>query len=275
MRERVHLLCCALAIGALGQAASASMYAFDWTRPSQTVVDANATGPYSYQIDNTEVGDLAGQLNAITATYDSDAGRLTFSLNIGAPALVGQILGGFSLVLTNGAMPDGPGQWTSYYFDASGISPVLTGYAYNGHPWSPSYEDGSWLPGVQAPDPIFSSLNDVDGVVNNATDNEEVDGTHTWAFDINVASILSHSPLYPQPWAWDGTGFDDEIGLWLKTFTNVHTTYDDDGFVAGACYSPKSGYYDTDHQPTVPAPGAGALLALAALCGRSRKRRVD
>lgn len=271
MRER-ELLFCALAVAALGQAAHASVFAFDWTRPSQAIIDANPTIPYGYQIDNTHVGEMAGNINAISATYDDATNRLTFSLNIGTPNLPGQVLGGFSLVLTNGAMPAGPGQWTSFYFDASGISPVLTGYAYNGHPWSPSYEDGSWEPGVQPADPIFSSLNDVNNVINSVTNTEEGDGSHTLAFDINATSILAHSPLYPIGSGWQGTGFDELIGIWMRTFTNVHASYDEDGFLDGVCSSPKFGYFDVDNFPTVPAPGALALLGLAGLVGRRRQR---
>jgi MYXO-CTERM domain-containing protein len=274
VRERVLLCGCALAAGALSAGASADFYAFDWSRPDQPTIDANATGPFSYQVGNVHVGDNAGQINAIGATFNSDTNMMSWSINVGdvPDGAPGQSLSGFTVVLTNGAMPDGPGQVTQFYFDATGISPVLTGYAYNGHPWSPSYEDGSWLPGNQDPDRVFTSLNDTNGVVQNINDTTEGDGSRTWSFMINITSILAHVPLHPQPWPWVGTGFDDQIGLWVQTFTNAQVTYSQDGFVESVCYD-RVGYFDADHQPTVPAPGAAALFALAAVFGRSRRSR--
>jgi len=272
--KRETLLSCALIVGALTQAASANIYAFDWTRPSQAIIDANSTGPYSYQVGDVHVGDLAGQINAISATFNTSTNRLTFSLNIGDPVIAGQALGGFSLVLTDGGQASGPGEWASYFFDASGIAPTLTAYAYNGHPWSPSYEDGSWEPGNQIPDQIFTSLNDVNNVVASLGDVSELDGTRTWSFDIDVTSIVAHNPLYQQPWPWKGAGFTNSIGMLVQTATNVNVTYDENGFPVTVCYSPKTGYFGFDKQPAVPAPGAMALLAIAGLCARQRRRAI-
>jgi len=266
---------CALVVGALSQTASADFYAFDWVRPDQPTIDANATGPFSYQVGDVHVGDVAGQINALSATYNNSTNMLSWSINIGdvPDAAPGQILSGFTLVLTNGAMPDGPGQYTQFYFDATGVSPVLTGYAYNGHPWSPSYEDGSWLPGNQTPDHVFTSMNDVNNVVQSVNNTTEVNGSHTWSFTVDATSILAHMPMYAQPWPWVGTGFDDQIGIWVQTFTNATVTYDEDGYVEAVCYD-RVGYYDADHQSTVPAPGALALLGLAAVCVRRRRRHT-
>ena len=272
MRERQLLWFCALIVAALSASASADFYAFNWDRPDQPTIDANATGPFSYQIGNVHVGDSAGQINTIGATFNSSTNMMSWSLNIGQvpDGDPGQSLSGFSVVLTSGAMPDGPGQVAQFFFDATGVSPVLTGYAYNGHPWSPSFEDGSWLPGNQQPDRIFTSLNDVNGVTQSIDDTTEGDGSRSWSFMIDVTSILAHTPMYPQPWSWEGTGFGDEIGLWVQTFTNAQVNYDGDGYIESACYD-RVGYFDADNQSTIPAPGALALLSIGLLAVRRRR----
>lgn len=271
--KATHFCACALTAGFLAAPALGSVFAFNWSRPSDTTVEASRTGPFTYQVGSIAVDESAGRINAISASFDSLTNRMSWSLNIGdLPSnTASQSLSGFTLLLTGGGQPNGPGEVAQFYFDATGPSPILTAYAYNGHPWSPSHEDGSWLPGVQQPDRIFTSLNDSASVVQSLSDIVEADGSRRWSFDIDIASIVAHQPLYPQPWPWIGAGFGDEVGIFVQTFTDTHVSYSDDGYVSGVCVG-GMGSFEASHQPTVPAPGVASLLALAMVRGNRRRR---
>ncbi len=269
IHNRARLMCVLLGC-ALAQPAMGEVFNFNWARPSDDFIANNMINDTSYGIPGGEVNDAAGIIAAMSASYDTDLARFSWSVTFG-----GQLDGspfhttnGLWLVVTPGVMPLGlgEGQVAQLFFDGSGIDPVLTGYAYNGLGDGSSYADGSAEDGIQAPDGILSSISDPAAVLSlSHVDNG--DGTTTMSFEIDAGVVNDHIPLYAGEAPWTGVAFGDLIGVWMHTFTNVESAYED-GQLSDFGFA-RHGWVDGEN---LPAPGALALFALAGLAARRRRR---
>ncbi|MEQ1823329.1 MAG: PEP-CTERM sorting domain-containing protein [Fimbriimonadaceae bacterium] len=215
-----------------------------------------------------------GTINAITASFNTVTNRLTWRANFGNVPGTSAKTDGFHLVLSPGANPKGhAGELAILYFDATGGSPKLTAYNYNGFNGNSSYYDGSPQSGNQTPDRIKSSVASLDWV-NSLTVTNEANGTRTLGFDIDATALNIHNPLYPGNSPWTGAAFGDKLGVWFHTYSGLNTTYSNNGYLSSLSRQCE-GWLDLNDQTTqsVPEPASMAALGLgiAAVLRRRKK----
>lgn len=249
---------------AFAASAQAAVYSWQWT-PAST--DGTGVG----------VSHKAGRINSVDASFDSNTNRLTWMVNFGdVPNYSWLETEGFTLAINGGPNPKGhAGEMALLYFDASGGTPVLSAYAYNGLNNYLSYDDGSPRNGRQNPDRIVSSLLG-NSWINDLVVRNEADGTRTLGFDIDASIINNHTPNEPGPGGvgeWSGVAFGDTIGVWMHPFAGLDTRYGSFSRYLREWDPKKEGWLDGTDFNTVPEPGSIILLALggASLIARRRK----
>lgn len=270
-----------MAVAVVAPSLHAGMTGFSWERPDTVVYDPELPGgPFTYHQDMAQVNDMAGVIQSLNTSYDTATDEFAWSVTFDGQPGTTQFhqTQGFWLVVTDGEMPSSAGgQTAQFFFDASGGTPVLSAYAYNGLGDGSSFMDGSSMPGVQSPDPIFSSLNDPLGDIVNSLSVVENNGLTTMSFAIDADVVNEHNPLFPNGNGnpWQGLGFSDTVGIWFHPVTNVKTTYNQDGTLDCLDFA-RHGWWDGSNLPTVesavPAPGALVLLTVAGFAGRRRRR---
>ncbi|MEQ9206722.1 MAG: PEP-CTERM sorting domain-containing protein [Phycisphaerales bacterium] len=236
-------------------AAQADLYQWDWSADVDGVAGLNMN---------------AGEFQSIHAEFDTNTDRFVWSVTF-----ANQITDGYTLAVNNGPNPKGhAGELALIYFDASGADVRVTGYAYNGFNTTTSYQDGSQESGQQAADMIFaSSSTENASLVTAASVIDNIDGTRVMTLEMDASLINSHNPAYPGPEGpseWTGIGFEDYLGLWMHPFKNLNTSYDSNGLLTG--WSGQQGWFDGKDYPTVPAPGAFALMGLGGMIAGRRRR---
>ena len=198
---------------------------------------------YTFSKDNPPGSDNGGDIKNVTTSYNEDTEELEFSLT------VEDISEGFTVAINNGPNPKGHGgEMALIYFDASGVQPVVSVYAYNGLNTLTSWMDGSAAAGTQAPDQILNSIADA-GLFSNIEVIDNGDGTKTFNLAMDASTIQSHDPVYGPDGEWTGVSFQNEIGIWLHPVQGLDTSYDQDGFLTQWDIHGQ-GWYDTSHQPT-------------------------
>lgn len=251
MLSRIVLTASAIAAAALGS--TQTSYVFDWTQGAQ-----DSSG---------------GTLNRLTTSYAPSTHRFTFRANFGAvpgnPSLSTQ---GFWFVTTGGGKPslDG-GELAILYFDATGGSPKLTAYGYNGVSGNDSYADGSPAAGAQSPDRIRSSTLDTSWV-NDLRVEDEADGTKTMLFDIDATSIDTHNPAYPGSSAWTGLAYGSTIGVTIRPVAGLTTAYEA-GFLSSFTSS-HQGLLELTRENTTAVPEPASILAMGIGVSAILRRRT-
>jgi len=189
---------------------------------------------------DTYVWDFAGNdkgVGGIHGEYNADLARLTWSIDVEVAEA-----DGLAIVFSDGVNPIGQvGEYAMLYVDASGGDGVLmTAYAHNAQNNPRSWLDGDGVtPGTQAADGILPALTSaagdwVLGASVEATGEDGDVGTR-FSFVIDAARINAHSPLYTAPWSdgWKGTGFREELGVYLNAYTGLEASYGSAGFLEG------------------------------------------
>lgn len=256
----------ALALLTAGAASAGPIYSWDWAYGDAGLVNHNG-----------------GQINWIQSTFDTNTQRLSWYGNFGNGTRVRT--DGFTLALRSGGSPKyAASEVALLYLDTKGAAtgplavPTLTAYGYNGLTYNTSHVDGHADTGTQAPDRIASSALSGDWAYD-VSCVAHSDGTRTIGFDINLAEILGHTPLYSGAGPWTGAGYDDRLSLFMQTFSSLQTSYDS-GYLSNWSSTGK-GYLEVTNAETrpdvtdpVPEPASLALLALgAAALGAARLRR--
>lgn len=227
---------------------------------------------------NYAISNAGGAYSKVRSTYDTVTQRLTFSVTFGD-----RVTKGFALALRGGSSINGTASEVAMlYFDACSMaSPKISVYAYNGANSISSWKDGDGnTPGNQTPDRIVSS--GTSGFVNSATA-RDIDGGREMTFDINVATINSHVPMYGSARPWRGLRFGQNASIWMHQLGALTTTYGSAGPVngyltdwtmGGAGYFVGNNFY-ASASGVVPLPRAAwvglAGLAGAYVIGRRRK----
>jgi hypothetical protein len=217
---------------------------------------------YSYNIDNPNGSDRAGDITSLSTRYDSNTNILIWSSTINKKGK--SLANGFTLVLSNGADPKShANEYAVFYGDFK--TGNLTSYVYDGNRSSKNQWKGEFIQSFA-------------GVINTErTSRREL----SFDFSIDVASINSYIPKSGKKKVndWDGALFDDQVGIWYHPFVSKKIKYNNDGSIAKFKRG-KTSYYDTAHKATeVPEPGILALtgLGMIGMIGMvgARSRRKD
>lgn len=211
----------------------------------------------------------AGVMTRIYTRFNSNSGVLRWEVDF-----ADTVTDGFTLAMNDGPNPKGhAGELGLIYFDATGATPEITAYAYNGLNTSTSYKDGNGqVGGNQTPDMILGAAQRDQWVLNGSV--VPLGAGQRFILEIQVADIVSHDPMYPSGQNdWFGIGFAEKVGWWFHTYKNLQTSYEN-GHLTNWAFSTQ-GWSDTSNVTTtlVPAPGAVALAGFAALAATPRRRR--
>ncbi len=242
--------------------ANASLLTWNWTPATG--------GGFDVGVSNS-----AGEIKSVNATFNTATLDFTWYATFGSvPGHSTWKTDGFTLAVNNGPNPKGhPGELALLYFDATGSSPTLSVYGYNGLNAVTSYYDGKPQSGTQTPDRILTTKTNTSWVSDLTNDNNG-DGTRTLGFSINVKDIKSYIPINQGPNGladWFGLGFDDSLGVWMHPFAKLTTSYNANGFLTS--WDPKAeGYLDGRDFTTVPEPATLGLLAMTGLAMIRRRR---
>jgi hypothetical protein len=226
--------------------------------------------------------DTGGTVESINATFDSTSKRMTFDVFFtGATPGSSLITSGFWLVLDNGPNPKThAGELAILYFDAATLSaPKLSVYGYNGQNASNSWQDGASDQAGNQPGDLIKGIYETSGFINSIiAENTTVGGTamRHMKFDINAADIVGHTPLYPETGPWQGTGFDNHLGIWFHPVDVFTATYESSsggkrGKITGLT-TQTEGWLDGQNFTSIPTPASVALLGLGGLVAMRRRR---
>ncbi len=226
----------------VGLAIAAPIIAFASTAEASTFI-------YEDNTSGGKIGNIASE--NITTTFDDQSERLTWSSTFSA--VDGTLANGAWLVLNDGPNPKSHVQEnTMFYMD--GINNKLTAYTYNGVNGSNSWKDAN---------SVYLDSWDLN-VENNGDE-------RTFSFDIDMSAINGRTDLGA---AWEGSLFNDKVGIWFHAVNNLDVAYNTDGTLEQFGYE-SQGWYDTKNQVAerVPEPSAMAGLAVAGLLAAKSLRR--
>lgn len=196
-----------------------------------SVCGAAYADQYELFVDNPNGDHSSGVAKRFEGRYDPTANTLRWKAVFEATVPDGFLPQGWWFVLGPGPVPRGDaGEYAILYLDAyDPAAPTLVVYGYNGVNGGNSFLDGDGnSPGTQTPDRILSSKVDSSWITTlSVTDDSSGPlPLRTFEWEINVAAINAHVPLYPSSGGdpWYGTGFGDEatscgstphLGLWF------------------------------------------------------------
>ncbi len=199
-----------------------------------------------FEINNPPGSDGGGDIKNVEVTFDQVTGEMIISVTTDPSS------DGFTIAVNDGPNPKGhAGELELDYFDASGETPVVTSYAYNGQNTQTSWKDGSPESGQQPPDQIASSLNE-DSPFSNVDVSVDENGDKVMTFTVDTNASGTHDPAYPGPGGaeeWTGMSIGESVGIWLHPVNGLETSYDDNGFLE-QWSTQGQGWYDTSNQPT-------------------------
>lgn len=243
-------------------AANATLLSWNWTPASPQPVG----GGYGYNA-------TGGSIEFINTTFNTATKQLTFDIQFQGSL----ITRGFWLALNNGPDPKNqPGNYALFYFDGTSFSsPKLTTYVYNGRNDGSSWEDGNGSASGSPAGDLIRGVNETAGFINSISAGD-ASGKRRFRFDINATSIQNHLPAFAAPdgSAWEGTGYGNQLGIWLHTLaTGVSFSYGSGrGGITHFNDGQKEGWLDGNFFPTIPAPGSVALMGLGGLMIARRRR---
>ncbi len=249
-----------------GATASADIFGFSFIAPQPGVVPNNNGGTF----------------HSIFATFDTNNKQLNWTVNFSD-----RVTKGYWLVINNGPNPKNhPGELGIYYFDANNVFDgdagtngiKLTAYGYNGQNASNSWQDGnSAVPGNQ-PGDLIKGANDTSWIQSIDAQNVVLPGGingRSLSFTVDATDIIAHAPLYPDAVdPWYGTGFADQLGIWMHPARTFDVGYNGAGGIS-SFRTGQEGWLDGSHFDTllIPAPGAAALAGVASILLSRRRRR--
>ena len=208
----------------------------------------------TFEFDSAVGGNSnVGVHKQIKTSFNSDTEELSWSSTFSRNLNNGTLADGAWLVLNDGPNPKSHVQEnTMFYFD--GVNEKLTAYTYNGVNGSNSWQDNN---------SVYLGSWDLD--VDRSAD--EV----TFSFDMDMTDINSRTDLGND---WQGTLFNDQIGIWFHGVSNVQAAYNADGSLSNFSYDSQGWFDAANLQATkVPEPGALAGLAMVGLVAAKTLRR--
>jgi hypothetical protein len=221
------------------------------------------------------VNNNAGTYESIRATFDTSSQRFVWQV-----VFSNQVTDGLTIAVNNGPMPSGqPDELAMVHFDFSNGSPRVSVYRYNGTDANNSWRDG---------DGNVSGVQPVD-VIHRATDTSwrsasvvDAGGKRTFNLDFDASFINAFTPtIFGTNGSsdWQGIGFDQGLGLWMHSYDNLSTSYNNGALSQwnyGAWGLVEGTGYGTVLVPLPAAAWAGlGGLALAGLVARRRKQGLQ
>lgn len=236
-----------------------------------------ATYQWSFDPNVGDVNHAGGTILSVTTTYNDVTDELSWYATFGAvPGQPSQHTNGFTLAISPGPNPKNhPGEMALFYFDAVGPTPIMTVYGYNAMNNQSSYYDGSNANNTQAPDRIFTSLNDPTNMLTDIRAIDNGDGTRTLGFTMDATNIIDRVPLYPDPQdPWTGASYGDHIGIWFHPQAGTTRSYTNNYLSSWG--SRTQGWLDRNMETTVlvPEPASLGLLIGGLAVGAIRRRNA-
>lgn len=263
MKHTLRLSSVFLAGLALMGAAQATTYRWTWSSAGHVNGNQPGGGDLWYNANG-------GAVRNINTTYNANSQRFTYDVEFGA-----QDTNGYWLVVSPGENPKGhAGQLAIFFVDASTSTPAVLAYAYNGVNGHQSWQDGSPMAGVQAPDLIQSSLTN-SNFVNALQVQNLADGGRRISMDLNATAIQGHLPKYPGPQGqseWTGTSFGNRFGIWFHPVKGLQTQYTQGGALSSWSFR-QEGWVDGGNLEAVPEPATMTALGLG-VAAMLRKRKA-
>lgn len=222
------------------------------------VLAAQPASAVNFVYDSQSIGGntYVGVHESITTTFNPDSELLTWSSTFSTNPKNGKLADGAWLVLSDGPNPKSHEQaYAMFYLD--GVNENLTAYTYNGVNGSNSWKDSN---------SVFLGSWDLD-VEDNAAGDER-----TMAFSLDMTAINSRTDLGDK---WEGTHFDDKVGIWFHGVENVNAAYNADGSLKQFDYA-SQGWYDTANRDTeaIPEPSAALAMGVVAAAGLVRRKQL-
>ncbi len=222
---------------------------------------ASAT-TYRFNWDGLTAGGInsdAGKVNTIKVSYDTTTQNYTFESLIKRNTSNGRLADGFWLVTSNGPDPKGiANQLPIFYFDASGSTPTLSAFNYNGQNAPNSWQN----PGQQIAKYTGANVSKTNIDSNN----------RLFKFEIPGSVINSFVPP-TNPGDWEGLAFAEKIGIWFHPVDDLTTNYlPGNGALCRWDYSAQS-YVDGSNYSTEAVPEPATMLVLAAGVTALAKKR--
>jgi hypothetical protein len=240
---------------------------------SATVYDATYPG---YTGGGVGVNNAAGVISLVKAQYDNVNQTLYYEARFsGVPGAPHLKTDAFTLAISPGPNPKGhSSELALLYFDATGSSPALTAYAYNGRNDFTSWNDGNGDGHPGDAQKIQSSKTD-SSWIHSLTNSTASNGDTILGFKISTAAINAYLPAFPPTNEWTGVAFGPKFGVWFHPRAGASTSYGQDGFLT-SWNAQKSGWFDGADINTsvVPEPVSIAVLAagLGLMAVRGRRK---
>lgn len=211
---------------------------------------------FSYHV--TEFGNRsqAGSHKEISTTFDDDTDLFTWSSTFTQNPTTGAIAEGGWLVVNDGPMPR-KSVFENVIFYLDGSVNRVSAYAYDGDKAVKSWETSTFLDSTEL------EVNDT------------ADGDRTLSFDFDMSTINSLQDTFGS--AWEGTTFDEKIGVWFHGVDGLTTNYTNDGKLSQFEFKKKTSFDVAmkDAKKSVPEPATTAALGMtmaAAAFTKLRKR---
>lgn len=229
-------------VAGVGSIANAVSYRFNWD-------GITAAG----------INSAAGKVETIKISYDVASQEYSFESLIKRNTSNNRLADGFWLVTSNGPDPKGiANQLPIFYFDASGSTPTLSAFNYNGLNGHSSFQN----PGQRIA--TYSGANVTKTNVN----------ANSRLFKFNIPGSVINSFAPPtNPQDWEGLAFADKIGIWYHPVDDLVTNYSQ-GKLNKFNFSTQS-WVDGSNYNTEVVPEPATMLVLAAGLAALAKRRKN
>jgi len=244
MKTQACLAFTALAIALTGAPATAATFSYELT-------------------DEPTFQSNAGDLTALTTTFDDQSDLFTWSSTFSAKTSTDELPEGGWLVVNDGPAPKNfANENVIFYLD--GINEQVSAYNYNGDKKSASWETGKFL-----------------GTQNLEVKNEGDD--RTLAFSWDMTSINGMTDTFGSE--WKGTSFAEKVGIWYHTADKLALDYSGDDRLSKFDYEfANKTIFDKKLRDTtvvagdsdtqdIPEPGMVMALGMTAAAAAFTKRR--
>lgn len=212
-----------------------------------------AAATFSYEAGGSGYLTGAGKNKGIKTTFNDETELFTWSSTIKRNLTTGVIADGGWLVVNDGPMPRKTVlEQVIFYLD--GKNEKVSAYVYDGNKKIQSWKTTDFL-------------DSADLMVDDTIEDER-----TFYFDFDMSRINAMTDTFGPD--WEGTSFDDKIGVWYHSVHDLATDYEDDGSLSKFSFEKRT-IFDIEMQDTtksVPEPATAAALGMTVAAAAFTKR---